>query len=618
MLNKLFRPKKPLKVSRPKKIALALLLLLLVYLSDLYLQFMQNNMSLDLALKFALSWHTEKFLLGTLVLIFLAVFLIAVLGSYWSGLSLYLAGVFILGVATYLKMSYRSEPIYPDDLKMVTELGLLKEMAGLPLFLLAVVLIVAVTLFCLWRLGKSFFLPKKFQIGRAVALVVSLVGLLYAGQFNQKGNILKAAYDKTALWIPYSQKMNYYNVGFVGGFLFNLNVKAMDEPADYSKKTMEKIVTTYQDEADLYNATITTTEQPNIVYVMSESFSDATRLSGLTIKNDPLTPYKEIANTTYSGQMLSPGYGGGTANIEIEALTGFAMSLFNPQLTTPYTQLMSNFKTFPSLVSLLKNQGYDATAIHPYNTSMYKREEVYKVLGFDDFFSESSMDFTDKLDNNPYISDASAYKQVMQALDKNDTPQFVHLVTMQTHMPYAGKYSTLDYEPTPADDTIANYLQDVHEASMALSDFLAELENSGERTLVVFWGDHLPSIYSDAIKKANTDAQLHLTEFLMFDSTGKLVDSDNHSVTTSPFYYASNLMQQAQLKESGFYAFLQKLQEKMPAFESNSYYTGTDFKSEYPFSDASQKLYDTYKLLQYDQVSGKAYANGLKFYDVEN
>lgn len=616
MIKKLFTRRRKFAVSRPKKIILALFLLVSVYLSDLYLQFMQNNGSLDLALKFALSWHTQKFLLGTLVLLTLAIFLIALLGSYWAGLTLYLVGVFILGVATFLKMKYRTEPIYPDDLKMVTEVSLLRDMAGWPLFILAVVLVLAALVLCVWRFGLSFSLPKKFQIGRLVALVLSGCGLFYAGHFNQSGNLLKAAYDKTALWIPYSQKMNYYNVGFVGGFLFNLNVPAMDEPAGYSKAAIEKIVDEYTAEAATYNATVTTEEQPNIVYVMSESFSDGTKLQGVNLASDPLTPYKDIANTTYSGQMLSPGYGGGTANIEFEALTSFAMELFNPQLTTPYTQLISNFKTFPSLVSLLKNQGYATTAIHPYNTSMYKRKDVYKVLGFDQFLSETSMDFTDKIANNPYISDAAAYKQVMQQLDKDSTPQFVHLVTMQTHMPYAGKYSTLDYEPTPADETMVNYYQDVHEASVALSDFLQGLEETGERTLVVFWGDHLPSIYSDAIQKANTDAQMHLTEFLMFDSAGQLTESSTHDAITSPFYYASNLLQQSGLKESGFYAFLQKLQEKMPAFESNSYYTGTTFVSEYPFSESSQALYDTYQMLQYDQVSGKTYADKLNFYDV--
>lgn len=613
-IKKMFTRKKKVQLTKGKSIVLGLLLVVCVYLSDLYLQYMQNDRSLDLALKFALSWHTEKFLLGTGVLLMLALFIISILGSYWGGLSLYLVSVFLLGIATYLKMKYRMEPVYPDDLKMVTQWSLLKDMGGTPLFVLGALLIVLAVFFALWRFILSFQLGQKIQILRFAGLLLSGFALFYAGNFNQSGNLLKKAYDRSALWIPYSQKMNYYNVGFVGGFLFNLNVPAMDQPAGYSKETMTDIVTDYQKKAASYNDTLTSGEDtPNIVFVMSESFSDGTRLKEFTIDGDPLTPYREVAQQTYSGQMLSPGYGGGTANIEFEALTSFGMELFNPQLTTPYTQLLTNFKSFPSIVSLLAERGYETTAIHPYNTSMYKRQDVYNVLGFDQFISQETIDYDDTLENNPYISDASAYQQVLDQLDST-TPQFIHLVTMQTHMPYSGKYDTLDFATTPANTSMENYYQDVHYAAIALQNFLAQLETSDQRTLVVFWGDHLPSIYSDAIQAANETANLHLTEFLFFDSQGQLVDSDDHNVTTSPFYFASELMQQAGLKETGFYAFLQALQEKMPAFESNMYYTGTTFASEYPFDADAEKLYETYKLIQDDTVSGKQYATALDFF----
>ena len=42
--------------------------ILLIIFSNLYLQWCQNNLSVDLAFKFAFSWHTEKFFLGCFVL----------------------------------------------------------------------------------------------------------------------------------------------------------------------------------------------------------------------------------------------------------------------------------------------------------------------------------------------------------------------------------------------------------------------------------------------------------------------------------------------------------------------------------------------------------------------
>ena len=96
--------------------------------SNLFLQWCQNDLSVDLALKFAFSWHTEKFFLACFVLLIILIFLIALAGSVPLGSLTYVVAIGVLGFANYMKMSYRQEPIYPDDLKMITEIGLLKDM----------------------------------------------------------------------------------------------------------------------------------------------------------------------------------------------------------------------------------------------------------------------------------------------------------------------------------------------------------------------------------------------------------------------------------------------------------------------------------------------------------
>ncbi|MEA4829863.1 MAG: sulfatase-like hydrolase/transferase, partial [Enterococcus thailandicus] len=322
----------------------------LVVLSNLFLQWCQNDLSYDLALKFAFSWHTEKFILACLVLFVFLAFLSSVAGSVLVGSILYTTIIGILGVADYLKMSYRQEPIYPDDIKMITELSLLKEMAGGTTFFILMGITGLVIILFAWGLYRSFKKGRRFQVVRGTVFVLSAILLMYIGSFNNPNNLLRKAYNKTALWIPYSQKMNYYNTGFIGGFLYNLQVEAMDEPKGYSKAKVAEITKNYQQIADKKNQTVEE-EQPNIVYVMSESFSDPSHLNGIEVSGNPLQDYYDIANQTYSGKMLSQNYGGGTANIEFEALTGFSMELFNAQLTTPYTMLVPKMTKFPSLVS---------------------------------------------------------------------------------------------------------------------------------------------------------------------------------------------------------------------------------------------------------------------------
>ncbi|PTO37049.1 LTA synthase family protein [Enterococcus mundtii] len=597
---------------------LGVVTVLVILISNLYLQWCQNNLSVDLALKFAFSWHTVKFLLACFVLLTVFLFMVAFAGSYLFGLLFYLVSIGILGFANYLKMSYRQEPIYPDDLKMITEFNLLKDMTGTPIFIGLMLLAILAFGGVVWAIVRSFKKDRTFQIYRILTLVMTVAMMGYFSNFNNPNNLLRKAYNQTALWIPYSQKMNYYNTGFIGGFLYNLKVEPMERPEGYSKEKISEITEKYQAIADKKNQTASD-EQPNIIYVMSESFSDPSHLNGVTVTGDPLADYREVANQTYSGRMLSQNYGGGTANIEFEALTGLSMALFNGQMTTPYTMLVPKLDQLPSLVSTLNAQNYRTTAIHPYNTSMYKREDVYQTLGFDSFISEGNMTYTDTIDNNPYISDESAYKEILDLLKDEETPQFVHLVTMQTHMPYAGKYSQLDFSATTEDnngtDTLDNYLQDIAYSSQALKAFTEALKDTPRRTLVVFWGDHLPGIYSDEIKNKNEKQALHQTEFLMFDTAGKLEKRETNDAVTSPFYFAANLLEQTNQKTTGFYQLLLEMESAIPAFERELYFQNGQWGKEAQLNQAQEEVYEAYRLIQYDLVSGEQYSLDTGFYE---
>lgn len=581
----------------------------LIIVSNLFFQLTQNDFSFDLAFKFAFSWHTEKFFLGCFVLLVFYGWISSLLGSLKMGSLFYALTVIGVGSANFLKMKYRMEPIYPDDLKMITEFGMIRDIVGISVFILFLLLLVIGLLLIVFSVKKSLKLKKKQQWIRLSIFVLTSGLLIYTGGFNQQGNVLREAYNKTALWIPYSQKMNYYNTGFMGGFLYNLPVDAMEEPANYSAAAVKKITEEYQPKKE--NAS---EERPNIVYVMSESFSDPSRLKGLEIYGgDPLQAYREVADRTYSGQMLSQNYGGGTANIEFEALTGFSMELFNAQMTTPYTMLVPEFKSFPSLVGTLKERGYETTAIHPYNTSMYKRKDVYKTFGFDQFLDESTMTHKDKIENNPYISDKAAYQEVFDQLEKKNQPQFLHLVTMQTHMPYENKYDELPYLVKGEDSmAVRSYLHDVAYSSEALNDFLTKLDKLPERTLVVFWGDHLPGIYSEEIQEKNQGHPLHETEFLMYDNRHQL---NNERVTTSPFYFAADLFQQGRLQMTGFQQLLVELQNELPAFEKGMYYQSGQWFKEARLNKKQEKIYQDYQMIQYDITSGNQYSLKEAFFE---
>ncbi|MCQ4503438.1 hypothetical protein NON27_24855, partial [Vibrio parahaemolyticus] len=124
---------------------------------------------------------------------------------------------------------------------MIKEFGLLKDMTGTTSFYLLAGMILLVVAGGCWAIYRSFKKDKKFQAIRVITLFTTIFALIYISHFNNPNNLLRKAYNKTALWIPYSQKMNYYNTGFIGGFLYNLKIDPMEKPKGYSEEKIKEI-----------------------------------------------------------------------------------------------------------------------------------------------------------------------------------------------------------------------------------------------------------------------------------------------------------------------------------------------------------------------------------------
>ncbi|WP_086943695.1 LTA synthase family protein [Trichococcus pasteurii] len=598
-------------------------LLATVFVVHLFLQWTQNDLDAGLVVNFVFAWHTEKFLISTGVLLTLGLWLWALVGNIrWANALLLLSGG-ILGMATYEKMLQRNEPVYPSDLKMLTEATFLLEMLNgrtLAAISLVFILFLAFVLFSL-RQSKSKETVKLGWKARVLVLFVTSIALGYAGQFQKEGNLLKKAYDRTAYWIPYSQQMNYYNTGFVAGFLYNLSAAPMELPTDYSQEKIDELKATYQQFADEINAERTAAmPETNVIYIMNESFADPLELEGLDLQSDPIPFTRALMDTSYSGELLSQGYGGGTANIEFEALTGFSMEPFAANITTPYTQFLSSQDDFPSVVSRLEEAGFRTTAIHPYNTTMYKRLENYEALGFDTFLYEDTMTHTDKLDTNPYISDAAAYAEITAILKASDEKDFIHLVTMQNHTPYQNKYTVTPSaaETGIASQTIRNYLQDLQYSDQALAELLAALQEWSEPTIVVFWGDHWPSVFGEDLYALNTIQNMHETPMFIYSN---MAEVQKDLGVTSPIYFFPEVLELSGSRVTAFEALLMALQEQVPAFEKTLYVngdTGEYVSSREGLSEQAKSLLADYDLIQYDTTTGNRYAESNGFFQMDD
>lgn len=523
------------------------------------------------------------FLADCLIVWLVMVALIGLTNRVMLSIGLISAFVFMIAVANWVKLGIRSEPVYPSDVDFIKQPEFLTQMVSPQSLVLAVVVILAIVLTSLliarryerrlvaiWPPHLS--LRKQFvAVGvRSVIVLFAILLLANTASFNYPGNVWRKVYDMSGdRWRYWNQKTNYQAHGFLGGFLYNMPTTAMETPESYSPETMAAVAAKYQRVADQVNKTRTgSLADTNVVVVLSESFSDPTRLQGFQLAEDPIPRTRALMNRTTSGTMMTQLYGGGTANMEFEVLTGQSIGLFNPQLSSPYQMLVSSYDQYPSAVSWFANQGHVPIAVHPYMTTMYKRQSVYQTFGFTDFVHDTTMAEARKIEKGQFISDESAFDEVERRIEESTDPLMVNLVTMQNHIPVEDAYS----DPIPVTgvsggqaNRISNYARGLAHTDKALADFLARLKKSDEKTVVVFYGDHLPGIYDSGIRDTNGDLTIHQTPFFLWSNTGKEV-ADPQPVT-SPIFFLPMLYELADAPIPPYYALLERLHAQVPALE---------------------------------------------------
>lgn len=565
----------------------------------------------------------ELFWAGTLILTTLYWWISALIGDRDIGAILFVGLSFVTGIVTYQKMLLRAEPLYPSDLSMITGFFSLLKMVDIKVILLSVLLLflLFMSIAAIIKSKKkkdTRFIKKKKWITRIIIFSGTTLLLVHIGNFNQPGNSVKAFFDQYAVWTSFSQQTNYLHNGFLSGFLYNLEGPVINKPDNYSKTTMEELVQKYQNKADEINVMRNSKlADINIIYVMNETFSDPMKIEGITISEDPIPLTKQLMKDNISGKVLSQGYGGGTANIEFEALTGISIEPMATNITTPFIQMTGKMNSLPSIVNFLTDNGYETTAIHPFNTSMYKRKDVYKKMGFSTFLHEDTMENTEKVENNRYISDESSYKEVINRMDETSNSDFIHLVTMQNHAVYSDKYPNPKFtvNGVPEELEAENYFQDLSYSDKALDGLLNEVKEMSEKTVVVFWGDHLPSIYGDELYNQNGALVMHQTPFMLysnFSSTTENVD------TISPIYFMNHVLEETNSFVSPYYALLMSLEEQLPAFEKGIYIEdgGKSVKTTRDkLSKETWEILKDYELLLYDLTTGSNYVKKTVFFE---
>ncbi len=562
--------------------------------------------------------HIHLIFLSATFVFSLSCLLFALFNNFILSISLSALFMIIAGVANYYKMLVIGEPIYASDMSMIFNIqDIMMYAQGIlsPELLITILCISVLLGVCSFIFGKAYKMPLKTRF-----VTLLLAGGYLLCLFNYEKSILKPLVNSTVNYVKWNQLSNYEQNGLLFGFITNLQNELMAKPDSYNEQQMNEIVAHYKAAAKAHNEDKSTEELPNIMVIISESLSDPTVFNQLTFSEDPLPTLRHYMDNHTSGRFLSPFKGNRTANIEFEFLLGFTNSLLL-EGTVPFQQNLSTMSEIPSMVSYLKDFGYDSVAIHPNNAAFYKRSSVYPAAGFDNFLSMDKMEFTDLIVSEKYISDESVFNEMLKELNNATAPIFTYGLTMQNHVPtFENKYgkTTIDVTDASGDAAIEleleNYAEGLKQSDAAFQSFMTSIENHDEPTIVIFFGDHLINFTSQihenhGFEERNPDAinakLFFETPLLMMSNRGELDLTDFDDV--SPIFLAPLLFEALDLPLSPFYMFLLDLYDEFNVLH-NDFMMDANQNQIVTLSPTQQTLLTTLELIQYDFLEGEQYA----------
>ena len=506
---------------------------------------------------------------------------------------------FFAGLANHYVLTFRGRIIFPCDL-----LGLqtaLNVAADYDYTLTAPVYIAAAILLCYWAALLALQLctrPRGRQKLRWVTVAASCTAIgIYIYIF-----LFTALLPSIGI---YAQQWKTQANGFLLNFMAALRYSFVSAPEEYSADAAEAI-------AARYPASEGSGQVPeNLIIIMNESFADMqASFPNLELSEDPLAYYHALTENTVKGTLVPPVTGGGTANVEFEALTGGSLA-FLPANTVAYQLYL--YDGIPSLVSQMED--YHSIAFHPYLSSGWNRTSVYPWMGFDAQYYEE--DVVDREDIRQYVSDSCDYKQLYRWTEETEEPTFIFNVTMQNHSGYTQGWTNLERTVKVENQTkgsktaTTQFFSLMEQSDRALRELIEYYAASDETTMIVFFGDHQPplgndfyeELYGKPLDQRTTAEVLQQYETPFFIWANYDIP-EAEGVRISSNYLSILTRQLAGLPLSGFDALLSELMEVLPVATTVGYVTadGTVYERAEDLPEDIRTKYEEYRLMAYNYL----------------
>lgn len=494
----------------------------------------------------------------------------------------------ILGIINGCILSNRVTPFGFTDLKCINDLF---AMNNTNYFTAeeATIVVIGLGLFALFC-AVLFIKGPRYQ-GRIHKIVVlaSIVSVMFIGlpvttSAAQNANVVASYFSNIA--------QGYENYGFIYGFSSSVVDRGMSKPDDYTEEHVAEI--TDKVESTKQETSVTKDDAPNIICVLLESFCDPDEIKFLHYNDDPIPTFHKLEENYSTGYLTVPVVGAGTANSEFEVLTGMSMQYFGTG-EYPYKTILKKTDC-ESTAADLASIGYGTHAVHNNGGNFYSRVNAFSMMGFDTFTSKELMNIQTYTPNGSWATDDILVDETIKTLDSTpNQPDFTYTITVGTHGDYPKeqvienpKYTANGAFDEETRNQWTYYINQLNEVDTFMADLIDKVSKRDENTVIVFFGDHLPTMGLQDSDMRSGD--IYKTKYVTWNNMGlEKQDADLYayqlmaSITNSVGIHEGTILNyhQTQMNSSDYLDGLENLQYDI-LYGDRYCYNGED---KYPATD---------------------------------
>lgn len=494
----------------------------------------------------------------------------------------------ILGIINGCILSNRVTPFGFTDLKCINDLF---AMNNTNYFTAEEATIVVIGLGAFFLFCAVLFIKGPRYQGKIHKIVVlaSIVSVMFIGlpvttSAAQNANVVASYFSNIA--------QGYENYGFIYGFSSSVVDRGMRKPDDYTEEHVAEI--TDKVESSKQETTVTKKDAPNIICVLLESFCDPDEIKFLHYNDDPIPTFHELEKNYTTGYLTVPVVGAGTANSEFEVLTGMSMQYFGTG-EYPYKTILKKTDC-ESTAADLASIGYGTHAVHNNGGNFYSRVNAFSMMGFDTFTSKELMNIQTYTPNGSWATDDILVDETIKTLDSTpDQPDFTYTITVGTHGDYPKepvienpKYIANGSFDQETKNQWTYYINQLNEVDTFMSDLIKKVNERDEDTVIVFFGDHLPTMGLQDSDMRSGD--IYKTKYVTWNNMGlEKKDADLYayqlmaSITNSVGIHEGTILNyhQTQMNSADYQDGLENLQYDI-LYGDRYCYNGKD---KYPATD---------------------------------